>query len=349
MARSKTLNGAGSFIASEQKGFRPNRAQNERKERTFHEGLTSWREWLVDLQRRLCRDLVSIALANRECLGSDPLTWVNECIDNYWATRRAGFKNWVVLCCDQAEPEGWYAPSWLLSQVPDDILRLHLQVAPLAETLDGRVSVPYTEVIRQQIASLIEMRLHLTRIEVLDDAKISIASEPTPKHATQSASSIVRINEAVYAIGRKYGNEWNTKWLESTAGLYAKLHLSQEEFAIDESSPTDKIEHKEIVLKGKRCDEIVQEIRRLRNMVVTHHRTMAEIRSQNPGFQVWALSEILSEADRETFNHPRQWGPPVGYALGLLAKDYLRSAHTVADWRKIYRQTRRKVTVKRGG
>ena len=81
------------------------RARNELNAQIFNNGLTAWREWLADLQERLCRDLVAIALANRNSLGRDPLDWVNECIDNYWKTHRPGFKNWVILACDWADPQ----------------------------------------------------------------------------------------------------------------------------------------------------------------------------------------------------------------------------------------------------
>ena len=227
---------AASSASPQEKVSRPNRAQNERNATMFHERLKSWREWIVDLQKRLCRDVVAIALANRGCLGANLLDWVNECIDNYWAAYRPGFKNWAVLACDWVDPEVWTAPGWLLREVPEEILRPHIRIAPLAETLDGRVVAPYTDVIRSQIASLIEMRIHMARIAVLDDAKIKIASEPAPKRAKPSASSIKRVNEAVYAIGRKYGNEWNAKWFESTRGAYADLHPMQVEHVVDESS-----------------------------------------------------------------------------------------------------------------
>jgi hypothetical protein len=201
--------------------------------------LKDWREWLVDLQRKLCGDVIAIALTNRGAFGRDPLDWANECVDNYWATHRPGFKNWAVLGCDLTEPEGWSAPGWLLGQVPQKILNLRIETAPLAETMDGRVFAPYTEVIREQIASLIEMRLHMARTAVFDDAKIKIASEPRAKRARRSTSLLERMNQAVRAIARKYGNEWDRKWHESTRGLYAELHATQVEHAVDESSPTE--------------------------------------------------------------------------------------------------------------
>lgn len=211
----------------------PLTAQFERNAKTFKGGLTAWREWLVGLQERLCRDLVAIALANHECLGRDALVWVNECIDNYWSVRRIGFKNWAALCCDWADPVGWTAPGWLLSEVPDETLRHHSQATPLAETLDGRLFPPYTEVILTQIALLIEMRILTARTTVLDDARIKIASEPAAKQFEPSASSVERINEAVYAIGRRYGDEWDRKWLESARSLYTELHPKPVEHALD--------------------------------------------------------------------------------------------------------------------
>jgi hypothetical protein len=253
MDPSKSSSGAASSASPQEKVSRPNRAQSERNAKMFHEGLTSWREWVVDLQRRLCRDLVAIAFANRACLGANPVDWVNECIDNYWVTHRPGFKNWAVLCCDWADPEGWTAPGWLLGEVPEEILELHIQTAPLAETLDGRVYPPYTELIQHQIASLLEMRIYMARIAVLDDAKIKIASEPAAKRAKPSASSVERVNEAVYAIDRRYGNEWDKKWLDSTRELYAELHPGQVKHAVDESSSAEP----EAILKLKLIEPLV--------------------------------------------------------------------------------------------
>ena len=90
---------------------------------------------------------------------------------------------------------------------------------------------------------------------------------------------------------------------------------------------------------GKRCHKIIDEIRKIKNMVLGFQRTVSEIRNEHQEFQVWALVDGLSEEDRDTFNHPRQWGAVVGYAVNLLAKDYGGcSPHTIRDWVKEYRR-----------
>jgi hypothetical protein len=524
------------------KTSRPDPAQNERNERIFNERLTAWREWLVDLQGRLCRGLMAIALVNRDCLGKDPLDWVTEHVDNYWATHRAGFKNWAAVACDQAEPESWSAPGWLLSQVPEKILAIHVQTYPLAETLDGRVFAPYTELIRQQIASLIEMRLHMTRIAVFDDAKIKIASEPVHKNASQSVASDETMDGVLLAIGRRYGNEWDRKWFESTRELYAELHSpkatrSQFEAQLEEGRQMEEKERKETtkvrfvippapaasvggrwiahstspklterplnpptyfprdswskacvildeaierfpdrkqlpelcrryilemtprycevvetgkmtaaavlmerhggmadlleslllhnggssgygglsneayriykeatnseewrrlrkaiaeaeeqskrrarppeaqfrpdaaqgksgpaeksnetesagadlpsdtplkIRRGEHCNLIIAQIRRVKHLCIDAGRTMTEARGELPDLEVWKLRENLTTDDRETFDHPRRWGPVVGYALRLLAKEYGRSVHTISAWRKASRKSKAK-------
>jgi hypothetical protein len=332
--RTELASSTESILANRNASY-PNREHNDRNVRIFTERLKEWREWLVDLQRRLCGDVISIALANRGVLGRDPLDWANECVDNYWATRRPGFKNWAVLGCDWAEPEGWSAPGWLLSQVPQEFLDLHIETSPLAETFNGRVFAPYTLVILEQISSLIEMRVHMARTAVFDDAKIKIASQPAARMGKQS--SVASVNEAVYAIGRRYGYEWNKKWLESTRELYAELHPTQVKSAGNEPSP-DVSEDKGVLLKGKRCHEVIAEIRKIKNLVSEFQDTVSGIRHGHPDFQVWQIADGLPDDEKYIFNHPRQWGPVVGYARNLLAKDYGCKPDTIRKWVGAYRK-----------
>lgn len=319
-------------------------AQNERNAQIFHERLTSWREWLVDLQGRLCRDLVAIALASRNCLGSDPLNWVNTCVDNYWKTHRPGFKNWAALCCDRADPESWVAPGWLVNEIPEETLRLHIQTAPLAETLDGRVFAPYTEIIRAQISLLIELRILMARTAVLDDAKIKIASEPAGKRVKPSASSVERVNEAVYAIGRRYGNEWNRKWLESTRGLYAELHATQVEHGADESlnsaqsRETDK--HRERGPdKGKHLarveleDSLISELAAIRECLGDSVFTLDELRKRFPAFKLWTL---LSEIEQDELLE-KEFKPKL-YARTLTARKFGVGAEAIKKSRHILKR-----------
>lgn len=206
----------------------PQRDAANEKHALFHKHLTAWRESLVVLQEGLCGDLVAIALANRNCLGREPIGWIEECVDNFWPERRPGFKNWPALACDWADPQEWAAPMWLLPEVPEAVWQLHGLDASSPQSHNGRLSAPYTALILQQIAALIEMRILMKRTAVLDDARIRLASESVTKDAIVSGESVKRINDAVWAVGRKYGDEWTRKWIESARGLYAQLHPSQQ-------------------------------------------------------------------------------------------------------------------------
>ncbi len=115
-------------------------------------------------------------------------------------------------------------------------------------------------------------------------------------------------------------------------------------FSLESTPSLAQFEGSTILRKGKRCDQIIGEVKRIRNMVVGHQRTVSEIRKQYPDFEVWTLVETLPEEDRETFYHPRQWGPVVGYAKNLLAKEYACSSATVTNWVKAYRRVIKKPT-----
>jgi hypothetical protein len=97
----------------------------------------------------------------------------------------------------------------------------------------------------------------------------------------------------------------------------------------------------EKIQRGKRCVQIITEVRRLRNLVVGTGRTMAEVKDEHPTLLVWAFRDTLPQQDREIFDHPNQWGPVVGYALGLLSKEYGKSPATIRDWVKAFRHHER--------
>jgi hypothetical protein len=95
---------------------------------------------------------------------------------------------------------------------------------------------------------------------------------------------------------------------------------------------------RDILKDGERCDKIIKQIRKIRNMVRGHGDTMSEVRGKFPGLEVWQVADGLTGEDRDTFNHPNQWGPVVGYAKSLLAKDYGVAKATIGNWVKTYRR-----------
>jgi hypothetical protein len=90
--------------------------------------------------------------------------------------------------------------------------------------------------------------------------------------------------------------------------------------------------------KGEYCERVVEEMRRVRNLVLGTGATIAQVKSEQPSLAVWNLREQLSAEDKETFDHPNQWGPVVGYAKLLLGKAHGRSPDTITGWIKAYRK-----------
>lgn len=96
-----------------------------------------------------------------------------------------------------------------------------------------------------------------------------------------------------------------------------------------------------LVEKGEFCDRVIADARKVKRLCVDGGKTVAEIWTQHPGLAIWQVREELSEEDRETFNHPRQWGPVVGYAEMILGKQQGKSDSTIREWVKAYRRSKR--------
>jgi hypothetical protein len=94
---------------------------------------------------------------------------------------------------------------------------------------------------------------------------------------------------------------------------------------------------------GAWCDEVIQEVKQIKQMSAERGMAVAEIKKLHPNFNVWSVMDLLPDEDRQTFAHPNQWGPTVGYARKLLARYYQKSESTIGDWVKDYRsQSKRK-------
>jgi hypothetical protein len=94
---------------------------------------------------------------------------------------------------------------------------------------------------------------------------------------------------------------------------------------------------------GKFCQQVIEEIKRIKNLCVGIGKSIAEIEIDHPDFAVWKVRESLSAEDQEAFNHPNQWGAPVGYARLILSKVKGVSTHTINSWTKAYRKSQRTV------
>jgi hypothetical protein len=96
-----------------------------------------------------------------------------------------------------------------------------------------------------------------------------------------------------------------------------------------------------IIARGDFCDRIIGQMRKIKRLCVDSGRTIVEIQSESPELDVWKLRDALPQEERDTFNHPRQWGPSVGFAAQMLGKHFDRNPQTVRDWVKASRAARR--------
>jgi hypothetical protein len=104
------------------------------------------------------------------------------------------------------------------------------------------------------------------------------------------------------------------------------------------AAPTELVETGKLVERGRFCQEVINQIKRIKNLHSGSGRSVAEIQHENPGWEVWKVRESLNLEDQETFNHPNQWGPTVGYATKLLSKNHGVTTHTITSWTKAYRK-----------
>jgi hypothetical protein len=91
--------------------------------------------------------------------------------------------------------------------------------------------------------------------------------------------------------------------------------------------------------RGKRCAQIVDEMKRFKYLRLDSARTVAEIQTDCSGFLFWKLRENLSPEDRDLFDHPNRWESVVNYAYLLLGKEYTKSWTTIRDWVKAWKRS----------
>jgi hypothetical protein len=105
------------------------------------------------------------------------------------------------------------------------------------------------------------------------------------------------------------------------------------------AEPRAKMKSPKPIERGKFCQQVIDEIKRIRNLSVGTGRSVAEIQNDYPDFVVWKIRESLDREDQDTFTHPNRWGPSVGYAQGVLSKIHDVSTHTINSWAKAYRKS----------
>jgi hypothetical protein len=93
----------------------------------------------------------------------------------------------------------------------------------------------------------------------------------------------------------------------------------------------------ELAQRGRDVLQIKEETRRIKNLARTRGHSLGEIETNHPEFLVWKFAKTLNQADKDVFDHPRQWA--TGYINEtFLEKYYGRSYSTIKTWIAAFRQ-----------
>jgi hypothetical protein len=134
-----------------------------------------------------------------------------------------------------------------------------------------------------------------------------------------------------------------TRWIDDELKLeeeIANVERIREARRQQMATPADAAQPNSPKLeRGRRCAQIVEEMKRFRYLRLDSCRTVKEIQTDCPNFYIWELRENLPGDDRELFDHPNQWGSVVTYAYGILGKHYAKSWTTIRDWVKAWNRS----------
>jgi hypothetical protein len=108
-----------------------------------------------------------------------------------------------------------------------------------------------------------------------------------------------------------------------------------------QNPPLAPVRSSRLIDRGKFCVQVIDEMKRIKNLALSTGRSMAEIEHEYPEWVVWKVRGQLPQDDQQTFNSPNQWGPVVGYARMVLGRIHHVSTHTIISWVKAYRKDRK--------
>ena len=171
----------------------------------------------------------------------------------------------------------------------------------------------------------------------LADIVSQLSRLPDARHLrrqrTQTVKLLMGLNKLKAEVSNRYEIEVRT--LEYQTKVGANQAVS---FRVESANRKGQSAESKPVDRGKFCVQVIGEIRIIKNLAQGSGRSVAEIENEHPDFAVWKVRTSLSLEDQETFSHPNQWGPPVGYAKMVLSKIQGVRTHTINSWVKAYRK-----------
>jgi hypothetical protein len=115
---------------------------------------------------------------------------------------------------------------------------------------------------------------------------------------------------------------------------------------VDKTSKADRLPER--LRKGKRCAQVIDEMKRIKRLHDQEGLTTTEIEEQHKDFEVWKIVKNCPDPKvQQHFRSPGMWERKlVGYALFILSKEFGGQAatSTIYDWVKEYRRYARRKT-----
>ncbi len=188
----------------------------------------------------------------------------------------------------------------------------------------------------------IRSRLRDSSLPLLDAARIHFLVVPSEEYLTDPERDIalrwVEKTKRLKGLNEKIlRNATETHDQSRTPATGADAAETEQANPVDATPAA--IPMSRTIERGRFWEQVIDEIKRIRNLCVGSGWSIAEIQNSHPDFAVWKVRACLGGKDLETFNQPNQWGPPVGFAKKILAKTSAVSEHTITASVKAYRKT----------
>jgi hypothetical protein len=281
-------------------------------------------DWSQTLRILLLRDLATFVKANAAEFSGDENKWMEQNLIAIWRSvfNENLYHYWLATGCDGIDfGPAWYAPLWF------------------AELVNGKAA-DSRKIIESEFFE--EPRLSENCTETLVHT-LFLKREAggrfvlNPQELKEIDQLYVSVRQGVELLPGLARRQMSLLQNQPTAS-------STTASAGDNATPDVKPSHPDLTniqRQGARCYQIKIEMRQIRYHYVQEGRSMAEIRSEHPQFEIWKFVKELPEEYQRVFESPSRWEATVGYARLLLSKKYNRDITTIRDWEKSYRRYER--------
>ena len=198
--------------------------------------------------------------------------------------------------------------------------------------------------LRQVQLRLGELQAILDRVEIRWRVKTRVRGEPPlPSEAPEWAENVTAFLGAFQDARDVRGSSFGGCLSRLVARLKRETAKSEAPTTVVDGRRKDAgtVPASKPIERGRFCDQVIDEIKRIKNLCQASGRSVAEVQHEHPDWAVWTVRDHIGPEDKDAFSHPRQWGPTVGYAKMILSKIHGVTADTITSWVKAYRRSRK--------